>query len=54
MTPFSPLTMADLKDSLILVPIWAMITRPKALFQGDTQNRAGIKRQEAAKISEDK
>lgn len=52
MTPFSPLTASDLKDSFIMVPIWAMLTRPKALFEGETEDKAGIKRQEANRISE--
>lgn len=29
MSPFSPLVLSDLKDSLIRVPTWAMTTRPK-------------------------
>ncbi|MCX8132245.1 MAG: spore germination protein [Clostridia bacterium] len=33
LTPFSPLHTDDLKDALIVVPVWAMITRPKALSQ---------------------
>ncbi len=53
MAPFSPLTAADLKDSLIMVPIWAMITRPRILFQSDAKSNVGIKRQEVDKISED-
>lgn len=53
MAPFSPLTATDLKDSLIMVPIWAMITRPKILFQEDTRGTVGLKRQEVDKISED-
>lgn len=53
MAPFSPLTAADLKDSFIMVPIWAMISRPKILFQLDGKSNAGIKRQEVDKISED-
>ncbi|MDN5276102.1 MAG: spore germination protein [Clostridiales bacterium] len=53
MAPFSPLTATDLKDSIIMVPIWAMITRPKILFQEDTRGTVGIKRREVGKISED-
>jgi spore germination protein KA len=47
MTPFSPLTAPDLKDSLIVVPIWAMVTRPRILRQENTKASAGVKRQEA-------
>jgi len=46
MAPFSPLTASDLKDSLVVVPIWAMVTRPKILRQENTKNSAGVKRQE--------
>jgi len=53
MAPFSPLTATDLKDSLIMVPIWAMITRPKILFEEYTRGTVGLKRQEVDKISED-
>jgi spore germination protein KA len=53
MTPFSPLTISDLKDTVIMAPIWAMITRPRLMLQGDTQNTMGTKRQEVNKISED-
>jgi len=52
MAPFSPLTATDLKDSIIMVPIWAMITRPKILFQEDTRGTVGIKRREVNKIGE--
>jgi spore germination protein KA len=31
LTPFSPLTIEDLKDTVIMVPIWAMFTRPKLI-----------------------
>jgi spore germination protein KA len=31
LTPFSPLTTEDLKDSVVVVPIWAMLSRPKAI-----------------------
>jgi spore germination protein KA len=31
LTPFSPLHTAGLKDSLIVVPIWAMFSRPQSL-----------------------
>ena len=34
LTPFSPLHTDDLKDSLIVVPIWRMFTRPRALTEG--------------------
>lgn len=46
MAPFSPLTASDLKDSLVVVPIWAMVTRPRILRQENTKGAAGIKRQE--------
>lgn len=36
MTPFSPLSGADLKDTLIRVPLWAMITRPRSLTWENT------------------
>jgi spore germination protein KA len=45
MAPFSPLTASDLKDSLVVVPIWAMVTRPRILRQEKTKGAAGIKRQ---------
>lgn len=41
MAPFAPLTVPDLKDSIIMVPVWAMITRPKILRQ--QENVKGIK-----------
>ncbi|MDI3535051.1 MAG: spore germination protein [Thermosediminibacterales bacterium] len=44
--PFSPLTAPDLKDSLVTVPIWAMITRPRVLRPESGDAEAGIKRQE--------
>lgn len=46
MAPFSPLTAPDLKDSLVVVPIWAMITRPRILRTESGHDAAGIKRQE--------
>ncbi len=46
MAPFSPLTLSDLKDSLIMVPIWAMLTRPKILRQENARGAKGSKRQE--------
>ncbi|MCM8900736.1 spore germination protein [Caldicoprobacter algeriensis] len=53
MAPFSPLTASDIKDSLGVVPIWAMLTRPKILFPENTKDTVGIKRQEVDEISED-
>ncbi|MBA1335540.1 MAG: Nutrient germinant receptor inner membrane subunit A (GerKA/GerAA/GerBA) [Firmicutes bacterium] len=47
MAPFSPLTASDFKDSLVVAPIWAMVTRPKILRQENTKGAAGVKRQEA-------
>jgi len=41
MAPFAPLTVHDLKDSLVVVPIWAMVTRPKILRQ--QENKRGVK-----------
>lgn len=46
MAPFSPLTLSDLKDSFFVVPIWAMVTRPRILRQENTKGAAGEKRQE--------
>ncbi len=46
MAPFSPLTASDLKDSFVVVPIWAMVTRPKILRQENSKGAAGTKRQE--------
>ncbi|HOK43466.1 MAG TPA: spore germination protein [Thermoclostridium caenicola] len=47
MAPFAPLTVSDLKDSFIVVPIWAMVTRPKVLRQqGNKRGQKGTKRQE--------
>jgi len=46
MAPFSPLTSSDLKDSVIVVPIWAMVTRPKILRQENAGGEKGTKRQE--------
>jgi len=46
MAPFSPLTSSDLKDSFVVVPIWAMVTRPKILRQEEGRGRKGTKRQE--------
>jgi spore germination protein KA len=31
LSPFTPLTARDLKDTFIRVPIWAMLTRPRVL-----------------------
>lgn len=50
MAPFSPLTAHDLKDSFIMVPIWAMVTRPKILRQQENvRGKKGSKRQEVNK-----
>ncbi|WP_139902193.1 spore germination protein [Clostridium thermarum] len=38
MTPFSPVSGMDLKDSLIRIPIWAMLTRPKLLTWEKNKN----------------
>jgi len=46
MAPFSPLTLPDLKDSLVMVPIWAMVTRPGILRQEKASGTKGTKRQE--------
>jgi len=46
MAPFSPLTLYDLKDSFIVVPIWAMVTRPRILRQERSEGKKGSKRQE--------
>ena len=47
MAPFAPLTVNDLKDAFIVVPIWAMITRPKILRQQENVRGAkGSQRQE--------
>jgi len=47
MAPFSPLTVADLKDSLVVVPIWAMVTRPRSLTPENVKRATRTKRQEA-------
>ncbi|HHW31541.1 MAG TPA: spore germination protein [Clostridiaceae bacterium] len=49
MAPFSPLTANDLKDSIVVVPIWAMVTRPKILRQEYSRSKKGTKRQEVKK-----
>ena len=46
MAPFSPLTVSDLKDSFIVVPVWAMLTRPKILRQENSKGVTGTRRQE--------
>jgi len=46
MAPFSPLTASDLKDTFFVVPIWAMVTRPKVLQQKNAKDAKGTKRQE--------
>ncbi|HHV98522.1 MAG TPA: spore germination protein [Clostridiaceae bacterium] len=46
MAPFSPLTVSDLKDSILVVPIWAMVTRPRVLRQENARSTRGTKRQE--------
>lgn len=46
MAPFSPITMSDLKDSIVVAPIWAMVTRPKILQQQENERSSkGTKRQ---------
>jgi spore germination protein KA len=35
LSPFSPLDVTDLKDTIIRVPIWAMTTRPRTLTWKD-------------------
>jgi len=45
MAPFSPLTVNDLKDSFIMVPVWAMVTRPRILRQEKARGAKGSKRQ---------
>jgi spore germination protein KA len=47
MAPFSPLIASDIKDSIFMVPIWAMLTRPKILCAKNTKGGTGIKRREA-------
>jgi len=51
MAPFSPLTLPDLKDSFVMVPIWSMITRPGILRQEKSDGIKGTKRQEVSKGS---
>lgn len=34
LSPFSPFSGSDLKDTVVRVPLWAMITRPRALSWG--------------------
>lgn len=46
MAPLSPLTVSDLKDSFVVAPIWAMVTRPKILGEQNTRSTKGTKRQE--------
>jgi len=46
MAPFAPLTASDLKDSLVMVPIWAMVTRPGILRQENAKGAKGTKRRE--------
>ncbi|MBZ4646963.1 MAG: gerKA, partial [Clostridia bacterium] len=36
MAPFAPLSGSDLKDTLVRVPIWAMVTRPRSLTWENT------------------
>ncbi|HHW47888.1 MAG TPA: spore germination protein [Clostridiaceae bacterium] len=47
MAPISPLTLSDIKDSFVLVPIWAMVTRPRILWQKNVSRRKGTNGQEA-------
>jgi len=46
MAPISPLTPSDIKDSFVLVPIWAMVTRPRILWQKNVRRTKGTKGQE--------
>jgi len=46
LAPFSPLTVSDIKDSFLVVPIWAMVTRPRILRQENAKGTSGTKRQE--------
>ena len=46
MAPISPLSVSDLKDSFLVLPIWAMVTRPGALRQEKARDGKGTKRQE--------
>jgi spore germination protein KA len=39
LAPFSPLQIGSLKDTLIIVPIWKMFTRPRALSRGQDLHR---------------
>ncbi|MEN6463325.1 MAG: spore germination protein [Syntrophomonas sp.] len=36
LSPFAPITARDLKDTLVRVPIWAMLTRPRVLTWENT------------------
>ncbi|WP_042333493.1 spore germination protein [Desulfosporosinus meridiei] len=39
LSPIAPLSAADLKDSFIRAPLWAMITRPSFMGSEDTQRK---------------
>ncbi len=41
LSPFAPLNTQDLKDTFIMVPVWAMFTRPKSLAWGQSDLKAG-------------
>lgn len=45
LSPISPFNAQDLKDSLIVVPVWAMFTRPKSLAAGQDIRRTTGKNQ---------
>ena len=47
LSPFAPMNAQDLKDTFIVVPIWAMITRPRTL----TWDKESIKTRTVSKLS---
>ena len=49
LSPFAPLITQDLKDTLIVVPVWAMFTRPKSIVRCTNDNRAARTSKPAAK-----
>lgn len=40
LSPFAPLNTQDLKDTFIVVPVWAMFTRPKSIAWGQNDDKA--------------
>jgi spore germination protein KA len=40
LSPFAPLNTQDLKDTFIIVPVWAMFTRPKSLAWSQSDAKA--------------